>query len=729
MKRLLIVLSFFICHLSFSVAQSDDIEVTDSTSTDWDGGIGGGGLNPQTPNDPVTELSISQTSLTLEGGETVRLVATVNQRAGNKKILWSSANEDIASVDAVGRVMGLSVGNTVITATAAGNPSLEKTCRVTVTSDYVRKAPQALLPNVPFEFYYHAKDYDEANHSIPNQGKANLKGASLQLEANLPTVVDGRLLRINDRCEGYIDRWPNGSTESGAYFYRGGQDCMTIVAKVAPQLNRGNASDFISNRGGGYNYMWRIGEGNSSFLHTAWGYDEGRSLPLDSELPQVLAVRVDGVNDCILLQNLTTGESKRVEGVNWGGGDNVFKLFYNDDGEFFLGDFYWVYYSFELLTDAQLQAVVEADEGKLPVTLSLNEGWNWVSQPQRQPVAVSTIVGDDGQRVLSQTEEIICDPVLGWVGTLTVLEPGMGYKVQMKAAHSVTLTPDYYAHDDIRLNKGWNWIGYTVGQVQPLDDALAVHQANEGDYIVTQQQFAEFAEGQWRGSLKSMAPGKGYLYKAMADELLTYSRAVSHGSAAVRRHGVVSGSLWTPDWNAYPDVMLVTARLYRDGEPVTGGNYAVGAFANGECRGVGEWEDDRMMMNVCGQPGDVIRFVAADTISHRCYDIAETIAFVADVKGSWRSPIVLTLDAEQTAATAVTADRLLTVGWGNGSIHVSAAGQHIGQLTLTNMAGQNVRQLSDAGTAAAIDVHQLPAGIYILTVQTGGKTHRKKLYL
>ena len=510
-KLLAVALLLFtsVFHGTVCYAQNDDdddIVLTDSTSTDWGGG-GGGGLNPQEPDEPVTSLKLSYDAVTLEGGETVRLVATVNQRAKNKSIKWISANDDIAFVDFDGTVTGLHIGVTTITAISVDKPAITAICTVTVTSDYVpptsgyvipwgrtegwtvkyqvvpysmdpgdiswtqpcyddsswpvltgpigndgernyqwegdhtgfnlryefnlpvvdqnsvftfyaihdddlwiylngelvgnfsgwsnwqersvviptekfvkgknqlalrimqgdggqyldfalfqkarRNATGAVLPDVPFEFYYNAIDYNDQDLYIPNQDKANLKGASLNLSANLPEKV-GDLLRITGRCEGFIDKWGKGSTESGAYFYRQGQDCMTIVAKVAPRLNTGNASDFVSNRGGGHNYMWRIGDNNSSFLHTGTAYQDSRSLVLTSDQPQVLAVRVDGANDYILLQNLTTGESKRVDGVNWGGGNNVFKFFYNDGGEYYLGDFYWIYYSFELLTDKQL---------------------------------------------------------------------------------------------------------------------------------------------------------------------------------------------------------------------------------------------------------------------------------------------------------------------------------------------------------------------------------------
>lgn len=346
MKRLLFIFLLGVCHVSLCVAQ--DIEVTESSSSEWEGGIGGG-LTANEPTAAVTSLTISCSSVELEGGARIRLIASVNADASNKSILWSS-NSQAASVNSDGFVMALKKGTAVITATAAGNTSLTKTCTVTVTSDY----EGMLLPDVPFEFCYNAVDYDAVNHNIPNHPNANLSSVNLQLSENIPTLVNNELLRISDRCEGFLDKWEKGSNESGAYFYREVEDCMTIVAKVAPKLNRDNTSDFVCNRGGGYNYMWRIGDHNSSFLHTGSDYGGDRVLPLQSDQPQILAVRVDGKNNYIRLQNLTTGEDKRINGVNWGGDNNVFKLFYNDGSEYFLGDFYWVYYSFELLTDAQL---------------------------------------------------------------------------------------------------------------------------------------------------------------------------------------------------------------------------------------------------------------------------------------------------------------------------------------------------------------------------------------
>ncbi len=301
---------------------------------------------------PVESISISSTTLTLAGGESATLRAGVNANATNQNIVWSSADGDIASVNANGKVTGKHRGATTITVASEENPTITATCTVEVTSDVTSNVR---LPNVPFEFFYDAFEYDETSHSIPNHPLANLSAYSLQLTENIPEKIDDVMLRINNRCKGYIDKWAYESTESGSYFYRSGQECMTIVCKVNPNYGSGgNASDFISNRGWGYNYMFRIGDHGRMFLHTGTAYSEATSLAVQANEPQILAVRVDGVNNTIKLQNLTTDESLTVNGVNWGGSDNVFKLFYNDDGEYFLGDFYWMYYSFELLTDEQL---------------------------------------------------------------------------------------------------------------------------------------------------------------------------------------------------------------------------------------------------------------------------------------------------------------------------------------------------------------------------------------
>ena len=215
------------------------------------------------------------------------------------------------------------------------------------------------LPDVSFEFFYDAKLYDEKTGTIPNHKAANLAGYNLKIDGHQPSYSNIGFLSIKNRCEGFIDKWDKYSTESGNYFFRSGNDCMTIVCRVKPELGTGNTSDLIANRGDNYNYMFRVGDNDDFFLHTGTAYEESRAMSLAYDnAPQVLAVRVDGSNDYIQLDNFTTGESKRISGINWGNGNNIMKFFYNDDSEYYTGDVYWLYYSKKYIPDEELKGII-----------------------------------------------------------------------------------------------------------------------------------------------------------------------------------------------------------------------------------------------------------------------------------------------------------------------------------------------------------------------------------
>ena len=82
---------------------------------------------------PVTGVSISDTELAMDVGETAELTVTVEpENATDKYVMWASSDETVATVDK-GVVTAVSEGTTVITATVAG---VEVTCTVTVTCSH-----------------------------------------------------------------------------------------------------------------------------------------------------------------------------------------------------------------------------------------------------------------------------------------------------------------------------------------------------------------------------------------------------------------------------------------------------------------------------------------------------------------------------------------------------------------------------------------------------------------
>jgi uncharacterized repeat protein (TIGR02543 family) len=84
---------------------------------------------------PVTSISLNTTKLSLDGGDTYALTATVNpSNAYNKEVVWSSADETIATVSETGVVTAVSKGSVKITATAADGSGKSKYCTVTVNN-------------------------------------------------------------------------------------------------------------------------------------------------------------------------------------------------------------------------------------------------------------------------------------------------------------------------------------------------------------------------------------------------------------------------------------------------------------------------------------------------------------------------------------------------------------------------------------------------------------------
>ena len=81
----------------------------------------------------VTEISLSESEVTLRAGEKFKLTATaIPKNATNKSVIWSSSNSECASVDQLGIITAVNIGNCTITVQAAGNGGIKSTCNVTV---------------------------------------------------------------------------------------------------------------------------------------------------------------------------------------------------------------------------------------------------------------------------------------------------------------------------------------------------------------------------------------------------------------------------------------------------------------------------------------------------------------------------------------------------------------------------------------------------------------------
>ncbi len=96
----------------------------------------------------VTGVSLDHTEATLEIGEELVLTATVSpQEATNKDCIWTSSNQEVASVNAEGLVTALSAGEATITVKTEDG-GFEAVCLITVPSEEIPIAVSGISLNM-----------------------------------------------------------------------------------------------------------------------------------------------------------------------------------------------------------------------------------------------------------------------------------------------------------------------------------------------------------------------------------------------------------------------------------------------------------------------------------------------------------------------------------------------------------------------------------------------------
>ena len=128
---------------------------------------------------PAAQVTLNKESVTLKATDTFQLEATVSPASTtDKTIRWSSTNEEVAKVDASGKVTALSVGNATITATC-GEVSAQ--CAVQV---------EPVLPTgIELELEQLELNLYETFQLVATVSPANVTDASVVWSSSRPDVV------------------------------------------------------------------------------------------------------------------------------------------------------------------------------------------------------------------------------------------------------------------------------------------------------------------------------------------------------------------------------------------------------------------------------------------------------------------------------------------------------------------------------------------------------------
>ena len=208
----------------------------------------------------------------------------------------------------------------------------------------------ASLPDVPFSVNYNANNYD-ANTKTLAKTSGQLADVDAVITAGTPTVHD-TYLTISAGTRATISGYQT-------YFNRDNNNPnLTIISK---QKTNGTNCHMFANRDSNYNWMYRP-YSNKLTLH---GSSETSSIAVTTQ-PVIESVRVDSSRN-VKYNNYTNNTTSTASQFSYGSTNSgkfaLFAGYANNTGEWFDGDFYWIYMSQNTLTDEQVQQVIAYNEG------------------------------------------------------------------------------------------------------------------------------------------------------------------------------------------------------------------------------------------------------------------------------------------------------------------------------------------------------------------------------
>ena len=165
-------------------------------------------------------------------------------------------------------------------------------------------------------------------------------------------------------------------------------------------------------------------------------------------------------------------------------------------------------------------------------TVTLQSGWNWCSTNlditlEDLEVALVAAVPGTYITIKSRTQIIAYNPNTNqWMGSLESLDVTQMYMIQVETECEITLEGASInaGEHPITIVNGANWIGFIGSEEMSLDEAFINFTPTNLDCIKTPVGMATYYQGRgWRGSLSTLVPGQGYIYKSKATTPQTFT--------------------------------------------------------------------------------------------------------------------------------------------------------------------------------------------------------------
>ena len=282
----------------------------------------------------------------------------------------------------------------------------------------------------------------------------------------------------------------------------------------------------------------------------------------------------------------------------------------------------------------------------------LSNGWSWISLfVEAEDMSLPAVFSSTGSSVtqVKGVRSYMSYEEGGWKGRAMELNNSSMYKVRASEAVKLRVTGTRVDPQQvpITLNKGWNWVAYNGTQNMSVSDGLADLEAQDGDYIKAQRGFAQYDGYEWKGTLRNLTPGEGYMINSASSATRTFRYPTATAAPAREHRQAVAESrltVFSPvDYHQYAENMTAVIQVRIDGVPAAG--VEVGVFAGSECRTAEVTDASGIAyLTIPGSGHAQLTLQVGD--GSTLYSASETLEYVSDaIVGSVRTPLVIDFTA------------------------------------------------------------------------------------
>ncbi len=317
----------------------------------------------------------------------------------------------------------------------------------------------------------------------------------------------------------------------------------------------------------------------------------------------------------------------------------------------------------QFVTNGQIGSITNPQvfnaSDKLTRFIPLAPGWNWISfnLNMRDSSDINKLFSGlhsgNGDLVRNQTLFADYSALNGWAGSLA--NPMVGIKPEpsyrLRSTNTDTLVITGVEIDPstrpIRLDSGWNWVGFISQRNLSVTEAFSSLNATSGDLVKSQNQFALYdANIGWVGSLTTMIPNKGYMYKSGANTVFAYPKSAMYGKTGVADNQYIS-NYFKFDASKFEKNMSTVIDAGACNEAIGGGQLSLGAYVGNELRGVTKATTlasgkNLYFLTIASNSTEEISFKLLDEKSGKTFDLEGNVTFENNkLVGSITQPLTL----------------------------------------------------------------------------------------